>query len=77
MALVLYIKYERVDTMTNLQRLQLEIQGISFTQEQMQVYLAENGLNHFDEYNAQSQASKRAIYKTALSILDPLQTILH
>lgn len=58
--------------MTNLQRLQLEIQGITLTQDQMQVYLAENGLKHVDDYKAESQASKRAIYKTALSILESI-----
>ncbi len=56
--------------MNNLQRLELEVQGIELTHEEMQVYLAENGLKHYDEYNPESNKSKRAIYSTALSILE-------
>lgn len=56
--------------MNNLQRLQLEIQCIELTHEEIQVYLAENGLKHYDEYNPESNKSKRAICQTALSILE-------
>ena len=57
--------------MNNLQRLQLEIQGIELSHEEIQVYLAENGLKHYDEYNPESNKSKRSIYQTALlSILE-------
>lgn len=58
--------------MNNLQRLELEVQGIELTHEEIQVYLAENGLNHYDEYNPKSNKSKRAIYSTALSILESI-----
>lgn len=56
--------------MNNLQRLQLEIQGIDLTHEEIQIYLAENGLSHYEEYNPSSNVSKRAIYQTALSVLE-------
>lgn len=56
--------------MNNLQRLQLEIQGIELTHEEIQVYLAESGLKHYEEYNLESNKSKKAIYQTALSILE-------
>lgn len=56
--------------MNNLQRLELEIQGIELTHEENQVYLAENGLKHYDQYNPESNKSKRAIYATALSVLE-------
>lgn len=58
--------------MTNLQRLMLEIKGIDLDQNELAVYLAENGLNPHDEYNPQSATNKRNIYKTALSILESI-----
>jgi len=56
--------------MNNLQRLQLEVQGIELSHDEIQVYLAENGMKHYDEYNPESNKEKRAIYSTALSILE-------
>ena len=56
--------------MTNLQRLMLEIKGIDLDQNELIVYLEENGLKAHDEYNPQSATNKRNIYKTALSILE-------
>lgn len=56
--------------MNNLQRLELEVQGIELSQDEIQVYLAENGMKHYGEYNPESNKSKRAIYSTALSILE-------
>lgn len=56
--------------MNNLQRLQLEVQGIELSHTEMEVYLAENGMKHYDEYNPESNKSKRSIYSTALSILE-------
>ena len=58
--------------MTNLQRLQLEIQGIELSQNEASIYLEESGLTPHDEYNAKSRQSKRAIMETALSILESL-----
>jgi len=56
--------------MNNLQRLQLEIQGIELSHTEIEVYLAENGLKPYDEYNPESNKSKRNIYSSALSILE-------
>ncbi|GGJ80517.1 hypothetical protein GGR02_003482 [Anoxybacillus voinovskiensis] len=58
--------------MTNLQRLLLEIQGIELDQNELIVYLQENGLNAHDEYNPQSATAKKNIYRTALSILESI-----
>ncbi|MBY6278309.1 hypothetical protein [Symbiobacterium thermophilum] len=58
--------------MTNLQRLMLEIKGIDLDQNELIVYLEENGLKAYDEYNPQSATNKRNIYKTALSILESI-----
>lgn len=58
--------------MNNLQRLQLEVQDVELTQEEMQMFLAENGLNHFDEYLPASNASKKSIYKSAYAILSSI-----
>jgi hypothetical protein len=56
--------------MTNLQRLELEIKGIELSHEEMWVYLDEAGLNHCDDYDPKSASNKKAIYETALSILE-------
>lgn len=56
--------------MNNLQRLQMEIKGIDLSQNELIVYLQESGLKPHDAYNADSQSSKKAIYQTALSILE-------
>ncbi|WP_031408032.1 hypothetical protein [Geobacillus vulcani] len=58
--------------MTNLQRLLLEIQDIDLDQNELAIYLQENGLNAHDEYNPSSATNKRNIYKTALSILESI-----
>ncbi len=58
--------------MTNLQRLMLEIKNIDLDQNELIVYLEENGLKAHDEYNPQSATNKRNIYKTALSILESI-----
>ena len=57
--------------MTNLQRLLLEVQGIDLDQNELIVYLEENGLKAHDEY-VPSATNKRNIYKTALSILESI-----
>lgn len=56
--------------MNNLQRLQMETKGIDFQEAELIVYLAENGLDAHAEYNPQSMKDKRAIYATALSMLE-------
>jgi DNA polymerase II small subunit/DNA polymerase delta subunit B len=58
--------------MNNLQRLQLETKGIKLEQDELIVYLQENDLQPFDEYNPQSATSKKNIYRAALSILESI-----
>lgn len=62
----------RGDSMNNLQRLQMEIKGVDLEQDELNVYLLENGLEPFKEYNHTSNDNKKAIYKTALSILESI-----
>lgn len=58
--------------MNNLQRLQLETKGISLEQDELTIYLQENELNPFDEYNPQSATNKKMIYQSALSVLESI-----
>lgn len=59
--------------MTNLERLQMEIQGTdTLTADQLAVYLAENSLLGTDEYIPNSNTNKKNILKTALSILESI-----
>ncbi|WP_003545288.1 hypothetical protein [Desulfotomaculum nigrificans] len=58
--------------MTNLERLQMEIKGITLTTSELDIYLQENGLVSSDEYNPQSNTNKRNILKTALAILESI-----
>ena len=56
--------------MNNLQRLQMETNGIDFQEAELMVYLAENALDAQAKYNPQSMTDKKAIYATALSMLE-------
>lgn len=58
--------------MTNLERLKMEIENIQLSDLQSEVYLAENGLKANDTYNPEIPANKKAIYKTALAILQSI-----
>ncbi|MFB7303540.1 hypothetical protein [Heyndrickxia sporothermodurans] len=58
--------------MNNLQRLQLETKGINLDQSELTVYLQENDLQPFEEYNPQSATSKRNIYRSALGALESI-----
>jgi hypothetical protein len=60
------------NTMTNLQRLQLEIQQSGFTDDELSIFLEENSLSPNDEYNPSSNQSKRAIYQSALTVLEAI-----
>lgn len=60
------------DTYTNLDRLKLEIQGITITDHELAIYLQESELTPSEEYNPQSATSKRNIYRAALSILESI-----
>jgi len=51
----------------------MEIQTIDLPQEQLKIYLEENGITDaFKPYNPSSNTDKRAIYKTALSVLESI-----
>lgn len=58
--------------MNNLQRLEMETKGIKLSQQELTVYLQENNLQPFDQYNPQSATNKKAIYQSALSILESI-----
>lgn len=58
--------------LNNIQRLELEVQGINLSQDELTVYLMEADLTPHTEYNPQSATSKRNIYRAALSILESI-----
>jgi hypothetical protein len=58
--------------MENLERLQMEIKGIDIPTDELIVYLMENDLTHNDEYDPTSNTNKKAIYQTALNVLESL-----
>lgn len=58
--------------MKNIQRLEMETKGITLSQQELIVYLQENGLEPHEEYNAQSPSSKKAIFQTALATLESI-----
>ena len=55
---------------TNTGRLQMEIKGVNLLFSELDIYLLENGLEPDADYNATSNSNKKAIYQTALSILE-------
>lgn len=57
---------------TNLERLKMETKGIDYPDSELSIYLAESGLSPDAEYDPSSAATKRAIYETALSVLESL-----
>ncbi|MFE4525634.1 hypothetical protein ACFRCQ_26595 [Cytobacillus firmus] len=58
--------------MNNLQRLELETKGITLGQDELSIYLQENDLQPFTEYNPESATNKKNIYRAALSILESI-----
>jgi hypothetical protein len=58
--------------MTNQERLFMEIKGISLSEAEISIYLAENGLNSNDIYNPTNKSQTRKIYETALAILESI-----
>ena len=58
--------------MNNLERLKMEISDITYTDEQLSVFLLENELTGTLEYDPQSNTNKKNILKTALSVLEAL-----
>ncbi|MGR9049239.1 hypothetical protein ACQ4XT_11470 [Halobacillus faecis] len=58
--------------MNNIQRLEMETKGVQLEQNELIIYLQENGLQPHESYNAESATSKKQIYQSALSILESL-----
>ena len=59
--------------MTYLDRIKLELQDISFNDEELTILAQENGIaNPALEYNPTSNTDKRAIYSTVLSVLEAI-----
>lgn len=58
--------------MTNLERLEIAVEGIDLYLPKLIIYLEENNLVFTDIYNPQSNSNKKAILKTALSILEDI-----
>lgn len=58
--------------MTNQERLQMEIKGITLSPNEISIYLVENGLDSSATYNPTEKAQTRKIYETALSILESI-----
>lgn len=59
--------------MTNLERLEMELKGFDFgidNKDEFIVYLMENDLTYNAEYDATSKTNLKAIYKTAVSVLE-------
>lgn len=73
------ISYTRKDeyimptnAMTNLQRLKIEVQQSGFTDDELSIFLEESLLFPSAEYNPASNENKKAIYQTALSVLEAI-----
>ena len=59
--------------MTYLDRIKLELQDISFNDEELTVLAQENGINNpTSEYDPTSNTAKRAVYSTVLSVLEAI-----
>lgn len=56
--------------MTNLQRLKMELKGISLTDDEYKMFLMENNLTPTETYNPISSSNKKALYNSALSALE-------
>lgn len=58
--------------MDNLARLKMEIEGFDIEDEKLIVYLMENDLTDITEYDPKSNTNKKAIYSTALNVLESI-----
>ncbi|GKV65592.1 MULTISPECIES: hypothetical protein [unclassified Sporosarcina] len=58
--------------MNNMERIKLETKGIQLTDDELKIYLQENGLEPLSEYKASNLESQKAVYTTTLSILESL-----
>lgn len=63
--------------MTNKERLLLEVSGVELDDKEVEVYLNENGISATDTYDASSNLNKRAIYNSALAILNSIANQPH
>ncbi|MEY9866631.1 hypothetical protein ABIE66_002010 [Peribacillus sp. B2I2] len=63
--------------MDNIERLQMEIGGIELPHEELLVYMEEEGIDGYKPYNASSISNKKAIYKSAVSILNSIANQPH
>lgn len=72
MAIILLYEYERIEFMTNLNRLKMEVEGIELDDDKLSIYLQENNLNSIDEYTPTSNINKKNIYCSALAILESI-----
>ena len=70
-------KMKGYDTMTNKERLLLEVSGVELDNKEVEVYLNENGISATDTYDASSNLNKRAIYNSALAILNSIANQPH
>lgn len=61
-----------VIALTNLDRVKIEIKGINFTDDEINIYLFENDLEPTKEYEPTSKNNKRNILSTALNILESI-----
>jgi len=50
----------------------MEIKGFNYPDEELEIYLQENGLEPNAEYVPTSSTNKKAIYATALALLESL-----
>lgn len=57
---------------TNLERLNMEIEGINISDYKLTIYLEESGLDYLASYDTKSNTNKKKILKTALSILESI-----
>lgn len=59
--------------MTYLDRIKLELQDITFSDNELSILAQENGIpNPTSEYDPTSNSAKRAIYSTVLSVLEAI-----
>lgn len=59
-------------SITNLERLKMDIDGITIADSKLTIYLLENGLTPTDTYNTNNPTNLKGIYSTALNILEGL-----
>lgn len=50
----------------------METKGVQLEQSEFAIYLQENSLQPFENYNPQSNTNKKLIYQSALSVLESI-----